>query len=666
MKKKILIIDDNNHLALFLEKKLTKAGYEVMTSFNALSAFKILENYTPDIIFCDYFLPTINADDLCRSIRRMDSLKNVYIAVMSAAATELNLDPSSIGADALIAKGSFQETETLIFSILADEDAYRNSRKEHHIIGFDSVSSRQLTKELIAKNRYLQTMLDSIAEGIIEVCSGRIVYANAPAMSIMGQPLDQLLAVELPTLFAGKARSQVESLLASDTPDTFLLEQPGTKEGEERMLSLKRLPFCGDLDTILFLIEDVTQRLHDEKMMRDSHHRMEELVQERTADLKRANEMLKQVQKLEAIGTLAGGIAHDFNNILGSMIGYVELAKLNPLPEKQLFYLDQALQASNRAKDMIKQILIFSRPQEQEKKPILIAPLIKENIKMLRATLPSTIRITQQISDQSMMILGDSTQIHQILMNLCTNAFHAMREQGGVLEIRLAKVTVEPEKNHQAFDLAPGGYVKLTVRDSGCGIDNAFLDRIFDPFFTTKAPGEGTGLGLSVVYGIVRDHNGRISATSEPGKGTMVTVYLPMIKTTEPAKSQDLEPMPEGSERILFVDDEAAITEVARELLTSLGFQVTARQNSAEALELFRARPDSFDLVVTDMTMPNLRGDELARELLKIRPDIPIILCTGYSDLITEEKAREMGIRQFLMKPLSMRDLAQAVRKVMV
>ncbi|OPY84065.1 MAG: Blue-light-activated protein [Syntrophus sp. PtaU1.Bin208] len=666
MRKKILIIDDNNHLSLFLEKKLTDAGHEVVTTTNALSAFKILEDYTPDIILCDYFLPNINGDELCQRIRQMDSLKNVYLTIMSAAAHELDLDPSSIGADTLIAKGSFKETEALVFAVLKDAEKHGHGHPELGRIGLEYTTARQLTKELIAKNRYLQTMLDSIAEGIIEVCSGQIVYVNAPAMKILGKPQDQLLLIALPTLFDGPARTQIEALLGSEAQDSILIEQPETEQRDERILSVKRLPSCGESSNILILIEDVTRRIQAEKTLRDSHHHMEALVQERTEDLKRANEMLKQVQKLEAIGTLAGGIAHDFNNILSSMIGYMELAKLTPSPDKRQFYLDRALQVSNRAKDMIKQILIFSRPQEQEKKPVLLAPLIKEGIKMLRATLPSTIQINQRIPDQSIMILADSTQIHQILMNLATNAFHAMREKGGILDIELDQEKIEPGKRPLAFNLTTGEYARLTVRDTGHGIDSAIVDRIFDPFFTTKGPGEGTGLGLSVVYGIVRDHGGRIHVVSEPGQGTVINVYLPLIETVEPTKSEDMEPIPKGSEHVLFVDDEAAILDVTKAMLTTLGFKVTARQSSTDALELFRSQPHSFDIVVTDMTMPHMRGDELAAEMLKIRSDIPIILCTGYSDLISEEKAREIGIRQFLMKPLSLGDLARAVRKVLV
>lgn len=665
MQKKILIVDDNDHLALFLEKKLTEAGHEVVTTFSGLSAVKALAEYTPDAILCDYFLPNISGDKLCQIIRRMEHLKNVYLVIMSAAASELNLDPSGIGADAFIAKGSFQETAKHILSILANEPVPRQDKPAQGIIGIDDIFPRRMTKELIDQNDYLQMMLNSVSEGIIEVSSDRIVYVNTSAMHILGKPQDQLLTLSLPVLFDGPARSQVESLLGSSSTDPLLIEQPAEKDRPDRILSIKKLPFCKNSDTAIFLMEDVTEWVRVEKSLRDSQQHLEDLVQERTADLKRAHEMLQQVQKLEAMGTLAGGIAHDFNNILGGMIGYMELAKMESRADKRQLYLDQALQVSNRAKDMIKQILIFSRNQKQERKPILVAPLIKEGAKMLKAMLPSTIRITQGISDQSVMILADATQIHQILVNLCTNAFHAMREQGGVLDIQLAQEKVASEAKPHPLNLPLGAYAKLTVRDTGHGMDQAIVDRIFDPFFTTKGPGEGTGLGLSVVYGIVRDHDGRIDVVSKPGKGTTVNIYLPLIEAGEPMKTSAPEPMPAGRERILFVDDETSITEVADSMLTSLGYQVTAKQSSMETLELFQSQPDAFDLIITDMTMPHLRGDELARKLLKIRADIPIILCTGYSEMISEKKALDIGIRQFIMKPLYMKDLARVVRKVL-
>jgi PAS domain S-box-containing protein len=374
---------------------------------------------------------------------------------------------------------------------------------------------------------------------------------------------------------------------------------------------------------------------------------------------------LNQSQKMQAIGTLAGGIAHDFNNILGAMIGYTEMAQFETSPDKRQYYLDQVIRACDRAKNLVNQILTFSRQREQERKPILLAPIIKEGIKLLRSSLPSTIKITQSISDSQLMVLADPTQIHQVLMNLCTNAAHAMQEGGGILNIQLIQKWIYPVQTTRPIGLEPGDYAELVVNDTGYGIDSSIIDRIFDPFFTTKKPGEGTGLGLSVVYGIVRNHGGAIDVASTPGQGTTFNIYLPLIKTDTEIEEKVAETVHGGSERILFVDDEAALVEGGKELLASLGYRVTPRMSSVEALDVFRERPHDFDLVITDMTMPNMTGVDLARELLKIRPNIPIIICTGYSHVMSEEMAKSIGIRRLAMKPLFRKDLAKAIREVL-
>jgi len=367
-----------------------------------------------------------------------------------------------------------------------------------------------------------------------------------------------------------------------------------------------------------------------------------------------------------AVGTLAGGVAHDFNNILSAVIGYTEMALgESSISESPRRYLEQIYKAGERAKDLVKQILTFSRKQEQERKPVLATPIIKEGIKLLRSSLPTTINITQNIADVSVMILADPTQIHQVLMNLCTNAAHAMREKGGILNIQLIRERVDHDRPLHPFNLGAGDYAKLTVSDTGHGIDVSVMERIYDPFFTTKAPGEGTGLGLSVVYGIVRDHGGAIDITSELGKGTTVNVFFPLEDMEMPVSEKAHEQIPGGSERILFVDDEAALAELGSVMLTSLGYHVTSRTSSIEALEAFRVRPHDFDLVITDMTMPNMRGDDLARELLKIRPDIPVILCTGFSEMISEEKAKSLGIRRLVMKPIFKENIASVIREVL-
>ena len=384
---------------------------------------------------------------------------------------------------------------------------------------------------------------------------------------------------------------------------------------------------------------------------------------------RRLERQLRQAQKMEAIGTLAGGIAHDFNNILSAIMGYTELALMDARKGSTISNnMKQVLHAATRARDLVKQILAFSRQSEEERRPLRVQPIFKEAIKMLRSSLPATIDIKQHIDPETGLIMGDPTQVHQVLMNLCTNAAHAMREKGGILEIRLENTHVDDSFAKAHPGLQPGPYVRLTVSDTGCGMSREVLERLFDPYFTTKEKGEGTGLGLAVVSGIVQSYGGAITVYSTPGQGSTFHVYFPMLEEEKPAKEEKeatFEPLPTGTERILFVDDEEALVEIGSQMLEMLGYKVTHRTSPLEALELFKAKPQAFDLVITDMTMPQMTGDELAQRLLEIRPDLPIVLCTGFSERITRQGAKAIGIREFLMKPLVMKDLAVTIRKAL-
>ncbi|MBU4427119.1 MAG: PAS domain S-box protein [Desulfobacterales bacterium] len=372
---------------------------------------------------------------------------------------------------------------------------------------------------------------------------------------------------------------------------------------------------------------------------------------------------LRQAQKMEAIGTLAGGIAHDFNNILSAIMGYTELSMLE-IPDQSFIVdnLNEILKASHRAKDMVRQILAFSRQDKQERIPIQLIPIVKEALKMLRGSLPTTIEISQHIDNGKGIVEADVTQIHQVLMNLSTNAAHTMREKGGILDISLTDVDVTVGEAARHADLRQGPYVRLTVSDTGEGIAKEVMERIFEPYFTTKEKGVGTGMGLAVVHGIVKDHRGAITLESKPGKGSTFNVYIPRIEKGVTPEHEATEIFPTGRERILFVDDEQVLVEIGKQMLERLGYEVTTRTSSIEALELFRVKPYQFDLVITDMTMPNMTGDKLAKEIMGIRADIPIVLCTGYSERIGRESAEKMGIRGFVMKPLSMNGLANAIR----
>jgi PAS domain S-box-containing protein len=379
----------------------------------------------------------------------------------------------------------------------------------------------------------------------------------------------------------------------------------------------------------------------------------------------RIQAQLQQAQKMEAIGTLAGGIAHDFNNILSAVIGYTEIA-LADVAEgtSQHKNMQEVLKAGSRARDLVKQILTFSRQTEQELKPVQINQIVAETLRLLRASLPTTVKIGQDIQSDS-AAMADPTQIHQVIMNLCTNAAHAMRLKGGHLKLDLSDVALGGSFIEQHPYLPPGMYIKLSVSDTGWGIEKAILDRIFDPFFTTKDRGEGTGMGLAVVLGIIKSHGGTITVESEIGEGSVFNVFLPIIQRDIDQEVRTKVPIPTGNERILFIDDEKALVDLGKQILERLGYEVTLRTSSVEALELFMEQPDKFDLVITDMTMPNMTGDELASKLMNIRADIPVILCTGYSERISKERAHELGIKEFILKPIVMRELAKTVRGVL-
>jgi len=381
---------------------------------------------------------------------------------------------------------------------------------------------------------------------------------------------------------------------------------------------------------------------------------------------KQLQDKLQQSQKMEAVGTLAGGIAHDFNNILAVIFGNVELASddipdWNPASKS----LKAIHQASIRAKDMVKQLLAFSRKSDQESKPLNMTPVIKESMKMLRTAIPSSVDFSVKISDEPCNIMGDATQMNQIMMNLVTNAAHAMSESGGGLEVTLEKTFLQKEEVCFDWVLSPGAYVSLKVRDTGEGIDPGIIDRIFDPYFTTKEVGKGTGMGLSVIHGIVKSHDGGIRVESEVGKGTVFEIYFPALeKMIEEEKEPDGE-IKGGSESILFVDDEQTMVDLNRQRLERLGYQVKSTTKPVEALEWFKANPEQFDVIITDMTMPRMTGDRLAAEVLKIRPQMPVIICTGYSERMSAKKAESLGVRKYIEKPIDIRNLAAALREVL-
>ncbi|MBI5581720.1 MAG: PAS domain S-box protein [Deltaproteobacteria bacterium] len=383
-------------------------------------------------------------------------------------------------------------------------------------------------------------------------------------------------------------------------------------------------------------------------------------------DKEKLESRLQQAQKMESLGTLAGGIAHDFNNILGVIMGSAEMLDwTNAVASSSKDTLGNIITASQRAKDLVRQILAFSRHAKQEKILLNLKAIIKETFEFLRASLPSNIQLRQQIDPKAGNIMADPTQMQQILMNLGANAAHAMEKTGGVLQIHLSNVTFNQDDVRFDSDMEPGQYVRLDVTDTGHGIAPDVMNRIFDPYFTTKEKGKGTGLGLSVVHGIVKAHGGTIKVYSEIGIGTSFQILLPRAEGYDSTETKPLATPPGGKERILLVDDEKALADIEKQMLNWLGYDVEVRTSAVEALEAFRAKPESFDLVITDLTMPQMTGIKLVRQMIQIRPGVPIILCTGFSDQIDEKQAYSLGIKSFLLKPLVARDLAAAVRRAL-
>jgi len=525
----------------------------------------------------------------------------------------------------------------------------------HLLLMINDISERIRAEENLRESEQkYRELADSLPQIVFETTeTGRLTFANRYAFELFGYTQNDF----------DKGLNAIQMLIPEDQDramEKILEVLGGTTLGGIEYTAMRK-------DGSTFPIVVHTNPIIRENESIGLRGIIIDITKQKLAELekKTMEAQLQHAQKMESLGTLAGGIAHDFNNILSAIIGFTEISISDLERESWLFNnLQKVLNAGDRAKDLVSQILAFSRQSVLEPKPVQVKLITKEALKLLRATLPATIEIHQNLKSNS-AVMADPTQIHQIIMNLCTNAGSAMQDKGGKLSVNIVDVALDSEFVDRHPDMNPGAYIKLTVSDTGHGMSPEVLNRIFDPFFTTKEKGEGTGMGLSVVHGIIKSLSGTIFVDSEPVKGSTFEVYIPAIESEAVLEPESAVPLPVGTERILFVDDEELQVDLGEQMLKSLGYNVVTKMNSFEALELFRAKPNDFDLVITDMTMPNITGDKLATEFLKIRPKIPIILCTGFSAAIDEDKAKAIGIRAFVYKPILKQDIAKAIRKVL-
>jgi len=676
----ILIADDNEDVRLLQETVLATEGYTVHSAANGLEALKLARYLQPDMIISDIMMPEMDGFELCRTVKSDKKLRTIPFIFYSATFKEEGDKrlAMAMGASSFIVKpaelDAFLNTINKVLEECKQEkipipDGPRGSGALLGHMHNERVSRKLLKKnrELAEENRALKESEERYALAVRGANDGiwdrnlktGEVYYSPRWKEMLGYGDDEI----------ENERSEWKRRVHPDDYDRVMRDinehlkgRTGHYRSEYRMRHKD-----GSYRWILARGATVRDESCNPTRIAGSHT---DITGRKQAEEERKSleAQLIQAQKMETIGTLAGGIAHDFNNILQPILGYGELIR-RALPEESqaLDDLSQLSKSVARAADLVRQILRFSRHDEHERKVLDISPVVRDVAKLIRSTVPATIEIREKISADCGHVMADPAQIHQVLMNLCTNACHAMLECGGTLDICLRAVEVDEEFARLHLHLKPGDYVRVSISDTGHGMDAETMARIFDPFFTTKEVGKGTGLGLSVVHGIVLSHGGEITVESLPGKGSVFDVYLPVADAActleERAGDEDL--IPEGSESILFVDDESDISLVVKPLLECQGYSVATCSSPAEALEKFRADPDAFDVVITDYTMPNMIGTRLSMELQRIRPDIPVILTSGFNEFITPKDFKQFGISEYVMKPFNARQLGRVIRRVL-
>ena len=625
MKKKILVVDDDRVMLKFISKLLTREGHEVVAAEDGFAALTLLATFTPDIIFFDLIMPKIDGSKLIQIVRSMPQLKDCYLVIISAAVAEIDFDFDQTGADSYIAKGPFNSMSEHIKEVIDTCDSPQAKHEEKPIRGLDNIYARQLTKELLSRSRHLETILESMAEGILELFSNKIVYANGVAVSLIGRPLAEILAAYPPDLFKDSVGRQLDDLLKSDSEEPAEIGEKTPVALNGRQITIKILPVKGETLTVIIMITDVTER-------------------------RRLEMQLQHVQKMEAIGTIAAGVAHNFRNTLTEILVNSQLIQMNYEDQSGLHEVAGRINTSvRRGSRLVDGLLQFSRKQiKEEFKIINLSEVINETFQIIRKSFDQKIEILTDYPDQ-LPIMGDTTSVSQALMNLCTNARDAM-PAGGQLVIKAVQ---------------DGRRILVTVSDNGEGMGKETIEKCFDPFYTTKPIGKGTGLGLSTTYGIIKSHEGLISVESQSNKGTTFKIHFPLALGDEEIKPTETLSLARGEgQLVLVVDDEPEIQIAMKELLEYLGYKPEFASNGTAGLDKYKScKPDG---VLMDINMPEMDGIACIEEILKYDPDANISIVSGYEldGMNRLGKSAKKSIKEYLPKPVGLGDLSALLAKM--